>query len=282
MEKTISQEERIRRAEERYLRRQTVARAMNNNTATVNINPRRNYRLLRKIFIQIMICAGIYFAIYNMKGNNDNFSIDSINYLKNAMAYDIQIDKMLENARNYLSSFKIEEQKNEQGEQTEENGNTLEETLSATENNENTENTENTENQVQEQTQEEASSVSQVGDDATYIKNNFSLIKPATGTITSRFGLRNPTTPTVPKYHTGIDIGVPEGTVFVASMDGTVELVSDKGDYRKSYKNSKWRCNDTICTLQNNLCIRRGQNNTGTKIRRNRTDRKCNRATLTF
>ena len=86
--------------------------------------------------------------------------------------------------------------------------------------------------------------------DAQYVKSNFSFIKPlTTGTVTSRFGLRNPTTATVPKYHTGIDIGVPEGTVIVAAMEGTVELVSSVGDYRKSYKNNKWGRNDFICTL---------------------------------
>ena len=58
--------------------------------------------------------------------------------------------------------------------------------------------------------------------------------------MTSRFGPRNPTTETVPKYHTGIDIAVPEGTVYVAAMEGTVELVSSEGDYRKSRKNNKW------------------------------------------
>ncbi len=36
------------------------------------------------------------------------------------------------------------------------------------------------------------------------------------GVITSRYGPRNPTDPKVPKYHTGIDIAVNTGTVFIA------------------------------------------------------------------
>ena len=84
--------------------------------------------------------------------------------------------------------------------------------------------------------QEEASSVSQMDEDALYIKSNFSFIKPLEGPVTSRFGLRNPTTATVPKYHTGIDIGVPEGTVIISAMEGTVELVSSIGDYGNHIK----------------------------------------------
>ena len=80
------------------------------------------------------------------------------------------------------------------------------------------------------------SSVSQMEKDAEYIKSNFSMIKPVEGTVTSRFGPRNPTTATVPKYHTGIDIGVVEGTVIIASMEGTVELVSSVGDYGNHVK----------------------------------------------
>ena len=103
--------------------------------------------------------------------------------------------------------------------------------------------------------------------DAEYIRSNFSLIKPVTGTITSRFGLRNPTTATVPKYHTGIDIAVNEGTVFVASMEGIVEQVSSQGDYRKSCKNNQRRCNNALCTLQNCICKRRRKGCTRAKHR---------------
>ena len=85
--------------------------------------------------------------------------------------------------------------------------------------------------------------------DAKYISENYSLIKPLEGEITSRFGPRNPTVATVPKYHTGIDIARVIGTVMNASMEGDVELVSSEGDLRQSYKNNKWRCFNGVCTL---------------------------------
>ena len=70
--------------------------------------------------------------------------------------------------------------------------------------------------------------------DAKSVLETKSLIIPLKGTITSRYGLRNPSTPTVPKNHTGIDIAVNEGTVFIASMSGVVEEVSSKRRFRES------------------------------------------------
>ena len=244
MEKALNEEDRIRRAEEIYYRRRNNLNATK--TATVNLNPKKEYKLFKKLALQILICVLIYFAIYALNTNTDNFSVDSVSYIKNTMAYDADIEKWFNETKNYLMGIYNNENKKEQ--------NVQEETLAVSEKNTNTvvdKQAQTEEQNVKEQSvvTEEASSISQMEEDAKYIKENFSLIKPATGTITSRFGIRNPTTATVPIYHTGIDIGVGEGTVFVASMDGVVELVSSVGDYRKSCKNIQWRCNDTLCTL---------------------------------
>lgn len=237
MERTLSQEERIRRAEEIYYKRRNIREGIPHETV-INVNSKRKYKLLKKIIVQVLACIGIYAIIYNLQGKTDSFSIDSINYLKNTMAYDINFEKHWNNIKNYLYSIKLT---NEQ-EETEENNVSEEIATSETE--------ENVQTNVEEEVAtEETTELSQMEQDAKYIKENFSLIKPVTGEITSRFGLRNPTTPTVPKNHTGIDIAVPEGTVFVSSMDGTVELVSSQGDYRQPHKNNKWRCNDSLCTL---------------------------------
>ena len=83
---------------------------------------------------------------------------------------------------------------------------------------------------------EESSSLSQMEIDAQYIKANCSIIKPLEGEITSRFGMRNPTVPTVPKYHTGIDIARVVGTVIISAIEGDVELVSSHGDYGNHIK----------------------------------------------
>lgn len=238
MERTLSQEERQRRAEELYYRRKNTVNAVK--TTTVNVNPKKNYRLLKKVFIQIIICVLIYGTIYKLQGNTDSFSIDSIKYLKNAITYDVDMNKAIESIKNYMGIFKLEEIENnintdsviEVNELNEEEvvDNTFKEaTLFTSEEIEDNK-------EEQELVNEEASSVSQMEEDAVYIKNNISFIKPLEGPVTSRFGLRNPTTVTVPKYHTGIDIGVPEGTVIVSAMEGTVELVSSVGDYGNHLK----------------------------------------------
>lgn len=71
---------------------------------------------------------------------------------------------------------------------------------------------------------------------ALFVKTNYSLIKPLEGEITSRFGHREPTVPTVPKNHTGIDIAEDIGKIIVASMEGDVTLVSSEGDYGNHIK----------------------------------------------
>ena len=68
------------------------------------------------------------------------------------------------------------------------------------------------------------------------VKTTTSFIKPIEGTISSTFGWRTPTTATVPKYHTGIDIAAKTGTKIKAATGGKVILKSSQGDYGKHYK----------------------------------------------
>ena len=78
--------------------------------------------------------------------------------------------------------------------------------------------------------------LSQMEQDANYIKNNISFIKPVSGTISSMFGLRNPTTVSVPKNHTGTDIAAGRGTKIISATEGTVIFAANKGDFGKHIK----------------------------------------------
>ncbi len=76
MEKTISVEERIRRAEEIYERR-------NGNkldkVQTINLNKeKKDIKLLKKMIIQIIICGLIYLTIYTIQNGEYVFSKDFI------------------------------------------------------------------------------------------------------------------------------------------------------------------------------------------------------------
>ena len=70
----------------------------------------------------------------------------------------------------------------------------------------------------------------------TQIKNTTTFIKPVEGVISSKYGLRNPTTSTVPKNHTGTDIAANLGTKILSSTDGEVVIASSEGDYGNHLK----------------------------------------------
>lgn len=243
MERTVSVDEKIRRAEEIYSRRQQEN--TNRVQARVNVNDdRKDYKLFKKMILQIAICLVIYFIFYLIKNSNYIFSENFLNKTKEVLSYDINLQSQYEYVMNLIKNkndIPINEIQTMQEEnQTEEENQdvvTIQEqepqtqidTLSVTE----------------QSLPEECSSLSQPQTDAEDIKQKYSLIKPLTGTITSRFGLRNPTTETVPKYHTGIDIAANTGTVFVAAMEGRVILVSSQGDYGNHIKIQK----DDVITL---------------------------------
>ena len=243
MEKAVSVDEKIRRAEEIYNRRQQEN--TNRIQARVNVNDEtRDYKLLKKMILQILICLLIYFIFYLIKNSNYIFSESFLNKAKEILSYDINFQSQYEYVMDLINSEnntqtnetqKIEEQNKIEEENTnsiitqEQTNQTTTQTLSAT----------------SQTLPEESSSLSQTQEDAEFIKQNYLLVKPLSGTITSRFGLRNPTTETVPKYHTGIDIAANTGTIFVAAMEGKVILVSDQGDYGNHIKIQK----DDVITL---------------------------------
>lgn len=232
MERVLSQDERIRRAEEIYARRK-----MQNETrtsATVNVDNQNTNKLTKKLIAQFAICIIIYGAFYAIKNIPNIVPQDVMYKISDVLEYDINIQELYNNFNSFIQ--------NEQEPRQEENNALVEETLSVTDSIE--ENNIESENNLQESNQElenseaklveESSGLSQMEIDATYIKANYSIIKPLEGEITSRYGLRNPTVPTVPKYHTGIDIARVTGTVIISAIDGTVTLVSSEGDLRKS------------------------------------------------
>lgn len=253
MEKTISAEERIRRAEEIYARRKSANSGTSIPYARVNVGEKRKNNLIRKMIIQIFICVIIYTGFYIVKNGNYIFSGQLIDQIKSILEYDISLENVSNDVINYINQIKntnadIPEENKENAQENIINNGETQEGLTEGITDEVQNNT--AESSTQTETlgvtdevvlPEEMSSISQEEIDANYIKSNYSLIKPLTGTITSRFGNRNPTVETVPKYHTGIDIAATIGTKIIAAMEGEVTLVSSVGDYRKSFRNNKWR-----------------------------------------
>lgn len=231
MERTLSPEERIRRAEEIYYRRK-MQNGFTGSTR-VNVSSRKEFSLFKKMILQIAICIVIYSIFYMIQNTNYIFSEDVLKKTNEILSYDVNLQKLYEQGRDYINSFINNIEKNEnsiinenQGEENNTNNNEIKESNASQEENIGGGTTENA---------DETENLSQMEKDAKEILANKSIILPLKGTITSRFGLRNPETPTVPKNHTGIDIAVNEGTVFIASMEGIVEDVSRERRFRKPY-----------------------------------------------
>lgn len=231
MERTLSAEERIRRAEEIYYKRKL--QNTNSKSARVNVASKKDFGMLKKMVLQIAICIVIYSIYYMIQNTNYIFSEDVIKRTNEILSYDINIKSLYDKTMQYLNQFTNSGGVSIPSQQENNNGNiNIEQEFKTQE--------ENIGGERVEENTEEPVHLSQMEQDAKYIIENKSLVIPIKGTITSRYGPRNPETPTVPKNHTGIDIAVNEGTVFNASMEGTVQEVSTKRRFRESCKNSKW------------------------------------------
>lgn len=239
MERVMSVEDKIRRAEEIYYKRrqqEVPMREMMRKTPT----KKNDIRLIKKMIKQIIVCMIIYGIFYLIVNSNYIFSEDFTNKVKEILSQDINFSQVYSAVSNrineiYKQTIKEESQDEENEEQNKDIINN-DENIGGAEENLTTVETPDSEI-VQEQIPEnETSGLSQMEQDANHIKNTISFIKPVNGKISSVFGLRNPTTSTVPKDHKGTDIATETGSKIVSATDGKVVLVSTTGDYGNHLK----------------------------------------------
>lgn len=301
MEKAISPEERIRRAEEIYYRRKLKNGNVRMSSSQVTEKAgERQISLYKKMILQILICVLIYLVFSLIKEANYIFSENVINKTKELLSTDInfsvisgQVEQFFKNNQSFFENWLHSEDENKEksnqknvnqnhNNQINSNSQNQENTNLATQqnNNEKTKkneqnsesktqnneikneesNTNNQEPQNNEQTSQMSSDQNnynnqttgiggsstnkntlsrpeststkktQMQIDAEYIKDNFQMQLPVKGEVTSNYGKREPTE-IISENHQGIDIGVVVGTTIVASMQGKVSVVSDKGDY---------------------------------------------------
>lgn len=250
MERIISEQDRIRRAEEIVGRRRGTISAR-------DINVERNKKkmpMLTKVFIQTVASMCIFGLAYFMSQNNYPF-MDSV---RSMLSADVNIGQIYNDLSNSFKSVTdwynglvadvgqneqdIANNMDNQNVQGEASGETSNETGNAILE-------EGTTNEIGNATSEEGVTdetggiggsdenitLSQDKQDIAYIKENVSMIVPVYGTVTSGYGPRTPTE-IISANHAGLDIGANEGTEIVASMEGTVELVSSYGDYGNHVK----------------------------------------------
>lgn len=234
----MSVEDKIRRAEEIYVRRKegTMPKIT---TVSINNDNKKELKLLKKMVIQIIISLLIYGVIYIIQNNNYIFSQEFLNKVQEVLSYDINFEDFYKNGKNNINqviiNIKNKAEKNETTENQEKNGiggaeeNVQNEQQSKEENTqENQQNIQENEQTSQAKTQEEQ--------DIENIKNTTTFIKPIEGTISSKYGQREPTTSTVPKNHTGVDIASNLGTKIKSATSGEVVIASEEGDYGKHLK----------------------------------------------
>lgn len=271
MEKSISQEERIRRAEEIYSRRRYNNRygeSLYRSGETRNrYQPQETRKIkgkmINKMIIQMIVCVIIYTCIYMLQYSNYLFSKNMVDKTKEVLSYDISIENLYNKSNEFFLNLqkKInwgvnneqndnvnEEAQDQNTEETNiENSNAESSENTSEANNENVDNSEISQNDAStevtnndttqlavggaDETQQEEEK-SQEEQDIEYVKQNVSIIWPIKGVITSRFGNRTPTE-IVTANHKGLDIAGNMGDNIVSAMDGTVVQYSEEGDYGK-------------------------------------------------
>ena len=229
----MSVEDKIKRAEEIYARRQAGTQRRTT-TVPINNNNKKDVKLLKKMIIQIAISLIIYLIIYAIH----IFSEEFLKKANELLSYDINFEQMYENIKQNIESNiqKIKDKQTNDGAIGGANENEIEENKTEETSTENTENIEDTAAGENKPNEEQTQTLSQEEQDIANIKATTTFIKPVEGTISSQFGQREPTTSTVPKNHTGVDIAANMGTKIVASTGGEVVLASEEGDYGKHLK----------------------------------------------
>ena len=267
MEKSISQEERIRIAEEIYSRRRYNNRygeSLYRSGETRNrYQPQETRKIkgkmINKMIIQMIVCVIIYTCIYMLQYSNYLFSKDMVEKTKEVLSYDISIENLYNKSNEFFSNLQkkfnwgVNNEQNDnvnveaQDQNTEETNIENSNAESSEANNENVDNSEISQNDAStevtnndttqlavggaDETQQEEEK-SQEEQDIEYVKQNVSIIWPIKGVITSRFGNRTPTE-IVTANHKGLDIAGNTGDNIVSAMDGTVVQYSEEGDYGK-------------------------------------------------
>ena len=247
MEKAMSIEEKIRRAEEIYNRRYGNSYY---SSYRANSRERKSPSLSKRFIKQIIICLLVY-AVFYVTTNREYFLS---NEFRNKAEQFASQNELLKNTYNYIIGYvdkylnkKQEENKEDgKGDNKEENKEEAKEENKASQEIQSNEVINDNSQIVNEQNiggsneiAKEETPKTQEEIDAEEIKNKISFIVPIEGTISSTFGWRNPTTSTVPKYHTGLDLAAPTGTIIKSATDGVVTMVSNYGDYGKHYRIQK-------------------------------------------
>lgn len=233
MERIISEEDRIRRAEEVASRRRNRIPA-----ESINVPTNNKPSLMRKLFCQVLSSICIFGILYFLSQNNSQ----AMELIKPVLSEDTDFNQIYTRLDGLIKNIGNEMRNVETIDNNDVENNSVTDVKNNLANDIQMESNVTTVSSVQDvQNSEEAmgggdESIDRETDlDVIYIKKNGSFIKPISGRITSGYGPRTPTN-IVSANHAGVDIGANTGADIVASMEGKVEVVSSQGDYGNHLK----------------------------------------------
>lgn len=225
MERTLSDEEKIRKAIEISQRRNNNRRASYQEVSIPSSNSKKEYKLFKRMIMQVMICALIYLIFYLITTTNYVFSEDVINKTNSILNYDIEFYNIYKQGINKIKGF-VSEFNSKNG------GNVEANEIKSEDNNEikESENAETKNNETL------VSSISQMEKDAEDVKKICDFQKPLSGKITSEFGEREVISSVMTADHKGIDIAANFGTDIQAAISGQVVEADSNSEYGKFIK----------------------------------------------
>ena len=233
MEKILDDNEKIRRAEEIYYRRnnKVIPSASKKETKI-----RKNIKT--KILFNLLVLLNISAIVFAIQNKDYIFTKEFLGTISN---YNSEISlKITEYIKSVWKDNSEEKEKESQ---------VVEEQNKPVENIQ----------EVQDTIEiSDSSSINEMEIDILNLNAAYNFIKPIDGVISSGFGARESEYQNVTGYHTGIDIAKEKGTVINASMGGIVDLVSSEGDYGKHIK---IRCNNvtTLYAHCSKIYVKKGQ-----------------------
>ena len=245
MDRVLTDEEKIKRAIEISQRRNS--NYYQRESTRVNVNNKKDYKLFKKMILQIVICLLIYIIFYLINTTNYAFSEEVLKNTSNILSYDINLEKIYKdcqsffitifNSNNETDGIVINNVVNELTSTVENNTNINEQTNNViikeeTEKQEK----ESIEKNNEENKEESNTEKTAMEKDAEKVLKLCKFQKPLSGTITSEFGEREATIEGMTTDHKGIDIATKSGTNIKAAMAGTVSVAGENSEYGKFIK----------------------------------------------
>lgn len=103
MERTMSVEEKIKKAEEIYARRHE--QDGKSTTLYLHGKEKKDIKLFKKMILQIVVCLLIYLIIYTVRNNDYIFSEDFINKTKEILTEDTNFSEIYNNLNEAITNF---------------------------------------------------------------------------------------------------------------------------------------------------------------------------------